>query len=249
VPPPSNYTRRPLQIPVDRNNYTKNSPLKDGANCVATCDADGSCVGFTAIGTWPNVACYLYDAPHKLFDDPEADWYQKEGTAPLPAPPLPPPPPPPPPPAKPPPPQLKCTAWAATTGWTTASCDINGSNCILVIEVLNSTGAQVSLNVLPFLPPKAMTLPQAAVTADIKMVDGVPTIDLTTNATAMFVVLTTKAIGRFSENALLLEEHEAPRRVRFEVWDDTADAAATALADLNAGLRIEHLEQMLVPPS
>ena len=101
---------------------------------------------------------------------------------------------------------------------------------------------------LPFLPPKAMTLPQAAVTSDIKMADGKPAIDLTTNATAMFVVLTTAANGRFSDNAFLLEKGAA-KRVWFEVWDDAADAAATAMAELKAGLRVEHLQQMTVPPA
>ena len=71
VLPPSNYTRHPLQIPVDRNNFTKT--LHGGANCVAGCNADGSCVGFTAVGMWPNITCYLYESPHKLFNYPDAD--------------------------------------------------------------------------------------------------------------------------------------------------------------------------------
>ena len=47
---------------------------------------------------------------------------------------------------------------------------------------------------------------------------------------------------------MLLEKDESPKRVIFEVWDASEDASATALAELKASLRVEHLEQMLVPP-
>ena len=179
---------------------------------------------------------------------PGADWFQKKNTPPLPAPPPPPNPPLPPPPAKPPPPQLACTAWAAAKGWKATGCDANGTNCVLDISVTNSSGARVSHNVLPFVPPKAMLVPQADVVAAVKLVDGKPAIELSTNATALFVVLTTKANGRFSDNAFLLEKTAQPTQVFFEPWDDAADAVATAMSDLKASLRVEHLEENLVKP-
>ena len=235
------------QIPVQRNNFTKQLSGAGVAKCETACDADKVCVGFTlSPATSPTTGtCWLYEAPHELFDDPGADWYQKPGTAPLPAPP---PAPPPPPPCKPPPVQLACTAWSATPGFEAHGCDANGTNCVLVIEVTNSSGSRKSLNVLPFVPPKAMTgVPRAEVTATVALVDGRVVIELTTNATALFVVLTTKAIGRFSENAFLLEKSPSPHHVFFETWDDADDAVATAMAELKAGLRVEHLAQMLVP--
>ena len=249
--PKPKYALRVGQIPVNRNNYT-NPQYTGEATCETACNADKSCVGFTYIG-WPTNptagSCYLYDAPHKLMDDPEADWFQKPGTAPIPAPP----PPLPQPPAKPPPPQLACTGWADAYGWKTASCDKTGTNCVLVIDVTNSSGARVSHNVLPFVPPKAMTVPQATVVADVKQseIDGKPYVELTTNATALWVVLTTRAIGRFAEGAFLLEKTEAggpPRQVSFEPWDDATDAATVAMVELKASLRVEHVAQMLVPP-
>ena len=248
--PKPTYTLHVGQIPVNRTNYT-NPQYFGEANCETECNADKSCVGFTYIG-WPaNPAggeCFLYDAPHRLMDDaPEADWFQKPGTAPIPAPPAPPPPPPAPPPAKPPPPPLACTGWAEANGWKTAGCDKSGTNCVLVIDVTNSSGARVSHNVLPFVPPKAMTVPQAAVVADVKLVDGRPMVELTTNATALWVVLTTRAIGRFAEGAFLLEK-TGPTQVAFEPWDTATDAVAVAMAELKASLRVEHVAQMLVSP-
>ena len=253
--PKPTYALHVGQIPANRTNYT-NPQYTGEANCETKCNADKSCVGFTYIG-WPanptGGTCYLYDAPRKLMDDaPEADWFQKPGTAPIPAPPVPPPPPPPPPsppPAKPPPPPLACTGWAEAKGWKTAGCDKAGTNCVLVIDVRSSSGARVSHNVLPFVPPKAMTVPQATVVvADVKLVDGKPTVELTTNATALWVVLTTRAIGRFAEGAFLLENTDQPTQVAFEPWDAAADAVTAAMTELKASLRVEHVAQMLVPP-
>ena len=249
--PKPTYALHVGQIPVNRTNYT-NPQYQGEANCETACNADKSCKGFTYIG-WPTNptggTCYLYDAPHKLMDDaPEADWFQKPGTAPIPAPPAPPPPPPPPPPAKPPPPPLACTGWAEAQGWKTAGCDKSGTNCVLVIDVTNSSGARVSHNVLPFVPPKSMTVPEAAVVANVKLIDGKPTVELATNATALWVVLTTRAIGRFAEGAFLLEKTDQPTQVVFEPWDAAADAVAVAMAELKASLRVEHVAQMLVPP-
>ena len=63
-------------------------------------------------------------------------------------------------------------------------------------------------------------------------------ITLATSATAMFVTLTTKEQGRFSDNAFLLEAG-AVRKVSFVAWD-VLDIAA-----LKASLRVEHLQQNL----
>ena len=75
---------------------------------------------------------------------------------------------------------------------------------MLDIGVTNSSGARVSHNVNPFLAPKHMarSLPKAAVSFKV---GGSGAITLSTNATALYVVLTAAAAGRFSDNAFLLE--------------------------------------------
>ena len=132
--------------------------------------------------------------------------------------------PPPPPPA---PHELACRHWNATTAWKDAGCSMDGSNCVLDIKVTASAGASVhadsagagadagaasaaSWSTLPFVPPHRMQLPAAKVTA---VVADAPTaadpeqvaIQLSTNATALYVVLTTLAQGRFSDNVIMLE--------------------------------------------
>jgi hypothetical protein len=73
-----------------------------------------------------------------------------------------------------------------------------------------------------------MTVPQADVVAEVKLGrGGQPTVELTTNATALWVVLTTRASGRFAEGAFLLEKTAAnqPREVAFELWGGTTTDA------------------------
>jgi hypothetical protein len=60
---------------------------------------------------------------------------------------------------------------------------------------------------------------------------------LNASATAMFVVLTTQAPGRFSENAILLEAG-TPHTVDFVPWEDELD-----LQLLKSSLRVEHLAE------
>jgi hypothetical protein len=113
--------------------------------------------------------------------------------------------PPPPSASKLPPPPLKCSVWNELAKWKMIGCDANGTNCVLQITVANGSKAVQSTNVLPFVPPKAMRLPVAAVTATAGasvVADGETEeaeITLATSATAMFVTLTTKEQGRFSD--------------------------------------------------
>lgn len=51
----------------------------------------------------------------------------------------------------------------------------------------------------------------------------------------MIVVLTTKTTGWFSENALLMNKHEAQGCVIFEVRGETEDATATAMHGRSQG--------------
>ena len=86
-----------------------------------------------------------------------------------------------------------------------------------------------------------MQLADASVTATVgkPTKDGLVSISVEGNATAMFVVLTTKAEGRFSDNAFLLE-HGAAREILFYPWKEL-DAAMLSL--LRSSLRVEHLAE------
>ena len=105
------------------------------------------------------------------------------------------------------------------------------------IEVTNSTGGRAMINILPFQPPRAMTLPKATVTATVEKAgsNGLIPITVSATATAMFVVLTTAAEGRFSDNAFLLEAGK-DREIMFIPWKE-----------MNGQLkvRVEHLADNL----
>lgn len=101
----------------------------------------------------------------------------------------------------------------------------------------------VSRNVHPLAAPTKFQLPAAAVVHHVQpAAAGSPrvAIELSTNATALYVWLSTAEHGRFSRNALLLLP-DAPVTVHFESWV----AAGTSSAALSASLRVEHLQQYL----
>ena len=149
-----------------------------------------------------------------------------------------------------------CMPWSGTHAWKSAGCSASGDNCALVIKVLNDAAADragsapataASVSFVPFQPPKAMRLPKAAVAAKVtkqstvlsgngSAVRGssVPII-LSTNATALYVVLTTKAAGRFGDNAFLLEAG-SDLAVDFIPWETPVDMQL-----LESSLRVEHL--------
>jgi hypothetical protein len=119
----------------------------------------------------------------------------------------------------------------------------------------------VSRNVLPFQPPKSMRVPAASVTVEV----GVPgaahngnvPITVSSNATALYVTLTTLAAGRFSNNVFLLgtpTEQQSGNGVAmaagvpftavvsFEPWGFFGPAQ---LALLKSSLRVDHLAENL----
>ena len=187
---------------------------------------------------WPSApttgSCFFYSDAPRLQNYAGADWFQKPGTPAIPAPP-------PPTPCLPPPAEPACTGWSHTAAWKKVGCTTGGSNCVVSIEVTNSSGGRASINVLPFQPPRNMELAHASVTATVgkPTKDGLVSISVTSSATAMFVVLTTKAEGRFSDNAFLLE-HGAAREILFYPWKELDEAM---LSLLRSSLRVEHLAE------
>ena len=225
---PQLYTRALGQAPVGGNDKANSSMAHGDLNssaCQDHCSADASCVGFTQ----PNSAgykCWFYQYQPSKLEPSGANWLQKAGSAILPPAPAPLPPPPPynptpGPPCTPPPTAMECAPWNSTTQWNALDCDRNGSNCVVRVLVQRSSfdytgraGLQlITRNVLPFVPPKAMTLPRGAkVTATVDTTttgtERVPIV-VSASQTALFVVLTTAAPGRFSDNAFLLEKSES----------------------------------------
>ena len=70
-------------------------------------------------------------------------------------------------------------------------------------------------------------------------------ITLTTNATALYVVLTTAAAGRFSDTAFLLETGQTVVDFLPWWWPDHLDMQSEGMALLNASLRVEPLTENL----
>ena len=82
---------------------------------------------------------------------------------------------------------------------------VTGSTHLLTAVVRNST-AVVSNNVILLAIPSQLSLPAATVTAQAASTanpDGSVDVTVTTNQVALYVVLTTAAQGRFSDNAFL----------------------------------------------
>jgi len=240
------YADHPRQIPTNRDNFTKNIQGTQ-EQCEAACNADPSCLGFT--GAQPVKECWLYSEVATLMNFADADWFQKPGTKPIPAPPTPPPPPPTPSPprSKVPPPMLPCLPWNTSAVYKSVGCDELGSDCVAIVTV-TSAGNQrdvVSENVLPFQPPVSMRLANTTVTTEIAASSSGQnevTIRVSTSkALALFVVLTTLADGRFSDNFFLLEAG-TPKNVSFLSWGPLDEAKMTLL---RASLRVEHLAEYL----
>ena len=87
-------------------------------------------------------------------------------------------------------------------------------------------------NEAPFATPGRLALPAARVALSVAN----DTVSLSTNATALYVTLTTLANGAFDDNSFLLLPSE-PRSVRFLPFD-SFDAALLARS-----LRVEHLAE------
>lgn len=115
---------------------------------------------------------------------------------------------------------------------------------MLIIVVTDAAGNEVSHNVVPFVAPKAMVLQSHALHTTVSpMVNGTVEISvLCEYSAALYVVLTTRAAGRFSKNAFLLEE--GATTVTFIPWGTMNE---TTWELLNSTLRVEHLADALDP--
>ena len=136
-----------------------------------------------------------------------------------------------------------CPSWE--TLLPTRGCAANGSDCVLLVRISSTTLATPYSNVVLLAPPRAMLpLPRAVVTAVVAPTvdaDG-RSINITVSAaadsgSALFVVLTTAAQGRFSTNAIVLP---AGDNVVLQFLSSVGFLDRDLLA---ATLRVEHVAQ------
>jgi beta-mannosidase len=233
-------------------------------DCTAVCEADPDCNGFT-LGSGTPISpagnCSFFSSPvlslvealsPQLPLTQRESYFLKPGQAAPRFPTVRPPPPPKPPPAYPRPTGPSCEPLSVVQ----ARNGCTNQTCMLVVEVepaaesnatseAEATGT-ATYNELLLAPPSGLILPAANVSLELGALGTYSTVPITlrTNATALFVTLTTQAAGRFSDNAILLVGGE-PTTIKFLPWLEGASPAAnTAL--LRRSLRVEHLQQYLV---
>ena len=139
------------------------------------------------------------------------------------------------------------------------SCNTTGSDCVINITVIDSRGtsdAPLAENVMALAAPKRLECAPTAVKAEVTGGGGSGgqiTVRVTSDAAAAcWVVLTTEAAGRFSENGIFVMP-DRPQTVVFIPWRAEGEGggepragaragASEAVADLLAAtLRVEHL--------
>lgn len=114
---------------------------------------------------------------------------------------------------------------------------------MLLMSCKDDAATAVFSNEVPLTAPQYMTLPAATVEAKVASknnLDGSVDITLTTDNTALYVVLTTLAQGRFSDNAFALRPGSTT--VQFVPLKPLTDIE---LETLVRSLRVEHLQQYL----
>jgi len=105
---------------------------------------------------------------------------------------------------------LELAAGAGSISWFTIGAEyLDGTKSALVATVTAKDGTRISRNVIALATPEKMLLKKANIKAtiasDTANADGSVDIDVTADAVAMFVTLTTLADGRFSDNAFLVD--------------------------------------------
>ena len=135
-------------------------------------------------------------------------------------------------------PALSLPAGPGAASFFTIDATIDGSAYVLRAVVTNASGAVLTDNLIPLLPPANWTgLPKATVTfaiAPAPNADGSIDITLTSDGTAAYVVLTSLAQGRFSDNAFMMLP-SAPATVQYIPFY-SADFDL-----LSSTLRVEHM--------
>ena len=132
---------------------------------------------------------------------------------------------------------LDLAAGAGTSQWFTVGSEfLDGTKSALVATVTAKDGTRISRNIIALTTPEKMLLKQAnvkaSVASDTANADGSVDIDVTADAVAMYVTLTTLAQGRFSDNAFVIDG-SGKVTVQFIPFGDLD------LATLKSSLRVE----------
>ena len=127
-------------------------------------------------------------------------------------------------------------------------CSASGSDCVLSVVVTDNTAnLPISTNFNAFVPPKLITgLRRAEISLAVGDVDpatGSVSINVDCSVTALWVVLSTLAQGRFSDGAFLLHANQT-KTIDFLPWGELRGAAA--VAELKQSLRVESLSSYLI---
>ena len=256
------YSYHPCQVPTVGAFVAHHFPtVVSQLQCQAWCDANNTCAGFTRANR--GVGCTFYCSSRsgggggsnpvpvqnlssfQLGNSAGADWWQKRSIAPLKS-------------VDTPYPTCRvpepavCQRWASIRQWREVGCLPAGENCVVEMslsDARNSTAASATLyNMQPFVAPLRMQLPKnVSVTVDV---GGLPcgdneiqiSVRCARGATALYVILTTAAEGRFSENAFLLEGGAEAKNVSFVAWRPLTDSTVQLL---RSSLRVEHLAEYL----
>ena len=104
------------------------------------------------------------------------------------------------------------------------------ASTVLLATITNSSGSVVHENLIPLASPEKMELPAANVTASVEGLS----VTVATDRPALWVVLTTAAQGRFSDNAFLLRGSRTIEFIPFMPGQEKT---------LKATLRVEHVAQ------
>lgn len=129
-------------------------------------------------------------------------------------------------------------AGAGTTQWFIIdSGSLPATETVLDTAITTPDGTVVSHNVILLAPPKNLNLNKANITFSISPTpnpDGTIDIALETDAVALYVVLTTLAHGRFSDNAILLVSKTTVQFIPFLPNQQGALVASLRVEDVSA---------------
>jgi len=128
-----------------------------------------------------------------------------------------------------------CASWDAIL--TSAGCKNGKPDCIVTTSIVDSDGKSISENFVPLTSPLHMNLLMPSISFSV---DSQGTITLKSDKFAVFVTLTTRAHGRFSDNAFLM--FPGTKQVQFK-WFGNPDVAT-----LSSSLRVEHAQMYISPP-
>jgi len=127
-----------------------------------------------------------------------------------------------------------CDSWNSIL--TSAGCQNGKFDCIVTTSIQDTAGNSISENFVPLTSPLHMILPTPTISF---VVDSQGVVTLKSDKFAIFVTLTTRAQGRFGDNAFLM--YPGTKQVPF-IWFGTPDVAI-----LRSTLRIEHAQMYIKP--